>query len=69
MIKENNDIFVAGSDALIYLAGPKSKNYFTTFAWGNPFSTFVFYDQFISLPPCKHMYPFRLTRLLYMSFH
>ena len=38
-MEENNDIFLAGVDALVYLAIPMNKKYSTTFVWGNPFST------------------------------
>ena len=61
-MKENNDIFLAGGDALMYLAGPMHKKYSTTFVWGHPFSTYVSLDQFFNpRPPCKHMYVFRVT--------
>ena len=39
---EGNDyISHAGSDALVYLAKKMHKQSFTTFAWGNPFTTYV----------------------------
>ena len=38
-LEENNDIFLAGGDALVFLAEPMHKKYSTTFAWGHPFST------------------------------
>ena len=41
MMEENNDIFLARGDALVYLARPMSKKYSTTFVWGHPFSTHV----------------------------
>ena len=41
MMEENNDIFLAGGDASVYLAGAMHKKYSTTFAWGHPFSTYV----------------------------
>ena len=41
MMEENNDIFHAGGDALVYLAVPMHKKYSTTFVWGHPFSTYV----------------------------
>ena len=32
MMEENNDIFLAGGDALVYLAGPMHKKYlFSTY--------------------------------------
>ena len=45
MMEENNEIFVAGGDALVYLAEPMHKKYSTTFVWGHPFSTYVSYDR------------------------
>ena len=41
MMEENNDIFLAGNDALVYLAIPMHKKYCTTFVWGHPFSKYV----------------------------
>ena len=38
MMEENNDIFLADGDALVYLAKPMNQKYSTTFAWGHPFS-------------------------------
>ena len=40
-MEENNDIFLAGDDALLYLALPMHKKYCTTFVWGHPFSKYV----------------------------
>ena len=54
MMEENNDIFLAGGDALVYLAKPLHKKYSTTFVWGHPFSTYVSYDQFFNPPPPAH---------------
>ena len=31
MMEENNDTLLAGSDAVVYLAGPMHKNYSTKF--------------------------------------
>ena len=39
------NIFLAGGDALVYLAGRMHKKYSTTFVWGHPFSTYVYYDS------------------------
>ena len=36
-MEENKDTFLAGSDALVYLAVPVHKKYSTTFVWGHPF--------------------------------
>ena len=41
MMEENSDIFLAGGDALVYLAIAVNKKYSTTFVWGHPFSTYV----------------------------
>ena len=51
MMAENNDIFLAGGGAPVYLAEPIHKKYFTTFVWGNPLRTYVSYDQFFKPPP------------------
>ena len=40
MMEENNDIFLAGGDALVYLAEPMHKKY-STFLGGHPFSTYL----------------------------
>ena len=40
-MEENNNISLAGGDALEYLAGPTHKKYSTAFVWGHPFSTYV----------------------------
>ena len=41
MTKENKDIFLAGGDALLHLAGPMHKKYSATFVWEHPFSMYV----------------------------
>ena len=41
MMEENNNIFLADGDALVYLAVPKHKKCSTTFVWGHPSSTYV----------------------------
>ena len=43
-LEENNYIFLAGGDALVYLAEPMHKKCSTTFVWGHPFSTYVSYE-------------------------
>ena len=43
MTEENNDIFVAGDDALMYLAEPMHKKYSATFVWDHPLSTCICY--------------------------
>ena len=59
----NNEIFLAGYNALWYQAGPIHKKYSIKFIWGHPFSTFRFQDQFFDpsqIPPCSHMFAFRV---------
>ena len=51
MIEDNNDIFLAGGDALVYLTGSVHKKYYTIFVWSHPFMRYVSYDQFFSLLP------------------
>ena len=55
MVEENNDIFLVGGDALVYLAEPIIS---TTFFWGHPFSMYLSYGQFFNPPPpvrtCTH---------------
>ena len=41
MMEQNNNNFLAGGDALVYLAGQIHKKYSTAFVWGHPFSTYV----------------------------
>ena len=57
-MEENNDIFLVGGDALVYLAEPMQKKYSTKFVWGHPFSTYVSQDQVFNFPPpvrtCTH---------------
>ena len=55
--------FLAGDDALGYLAGPMHEKYSMTFIWGHPFSTYGSYDQFFDsshITPYAHMYAFRV---------
>ena len=40
-MEKNNDISLAGADALVYLAVLMHKKYSTTFVWVHPFSTYV----------------------------
>ena len=60
MMEESNDIFLAGGDALVYLAEPMRKKYSTKLFWGNPFSTYVSYDRFFNSPlpvrTCTHFF-------------
>ena len=41
MMEGNNDIFLAGGDALVCLTGPMYKKYSTTFVWGHLFGAYV----------------------------
>ena len=50
-MEKNNDIFLVGSDAVVYLTKPMHKKYFTKFVWGRPFSRYVSYDHFFNSPP------------------
>ena len=52
-MEENNYIFLAGVNALVYLVEPVHKKHSTTFAWGHPCSSYVSYDQFFN-PPHKY---------------
>ena len=62
MMEENNDIFLAGGDALVYLAVPMHRKYSTTFVWRHPFSKSYLKTNFSTLIlPCKHMYAFRVN--------
>ena len=40
-LEENNYIFLAGGDAVVYLIEPMYRKFSTTFVWGHPFSTYV----------------------------
>ena len=40
-MEENNDILLAGGDALVYLTRPIHKKYPTTYVWGHLFSAYV----------------------------
>ena len=51
MTEENNDIFLVGGDALMYLAEPNHKKYSTKFVWGHSFSMYASYNQFFNSPP------------------
>ena len=58
LIEGNNDIFLAGDDALGYLAGPMHKKYSMAFIWGYPLGTSESYDQFfdyLHIHPCAHI--------------
>ena len=51
MNEESNDIFVAGGDALVYLAKPMHKKYSKTFVRNHPLSTYISYDRFFKPIP------------------
>ena len=48
MMEENNDIFLAGVDAFVYLAISMHKKYSKNFFGGHPFSTYVSQYQFFN---------------------
>ena len=50
-MEENNKIFVAGGDALVYLAEPMHKKYSTAFVWDHPLSTYISYERFFNPLP------------------
>ena len=50
-MEENNDIFLTGGDALVYLAEPMHKKFSTKFVWRYPFSTYLSYDRSFNLRP------------------
>ena len=54
-MEENNDIFLAGGDALVYLAEPLYKKYSATFSWDHPFSIYVTYDQCLNSSTPLHI--------------
>ena len=63
MMEENNDIFLAGGDAIVYLAGPMHKKNIPQHFFGaiHLVRTYLRTDFSTSPPPCKHMYAFRVT--------
>ena len=50
-MRGTNNIFLAGDDALAYIAEPMHKEYSITFACGHPFSSHVSYDWFFKPLP------------------
>ena len=48
MMKENDDIFLAGGDPLVYLAQRMHKKYSAAFVCGHSFSTYVSHYQFFN---------------------
>ena len=63
MTEENNDIFLASGDALVYLIGPIHKKNIPQHLFGaiHLVRTYVRTDFSTPRPPCKHMYVFRVT--------
>ena len=57
-MEENNSIFLAGGDAVVYLVKPMHKKYSAPCLGGHPFSTYVSYDRFFNPSPqvriCTH---------------
>ena len=58
MVEENNNIFLAGGEALVYLAEPMHKKYSRTFVPGHPFSTYVCSDQSFNPAPSPQIRTF-----------
>ena len=48
---EENNIFFAGSDTLVYLAEPMHKKYSIKFIWSYSFSMYVSYDRYFKPLP------------------
>ena len=62
MTEENNDIFVAGGDALVYLAELMHKKYSASFVWDHPLITYISYERRVnplssvpSIPPVVYV--------------
>ena len=62
---EENNIFPASGDVLVYLAEPLHKKYSTTFIWGYPFSRYVSYDRIFK--PLFWMIPTPFPQLRILS--
>ena len=67
MMEENNNIFLACGDALVYLAEPIHTKYCATFVWGLPFSTYVSCDQYFYPLPSRSTHPFPQLRTYLMD--
>ena len=63
MMKGNSDIFFVGGDALVYLAEPIHKKNIPQHLFGTVHLVrFYLRTNFSTpLPPCKHIYAFRVT--------
>ena len=63
MTKENSNIFLAGGNALVYLAKPMHKKCSKTYFWRHPFVRTYLMTDFSNPPPppCTYMYTFRVT--------
>ena len=60
-MEENNNIFLAGGDALVYLAGSMRKNIPQHLFGPSIQQVRILGPIFQPTPPCKHMYAFRAT--------
>ena len=62
MMEENNDIFFAGGDTLVYLVLPVHEN-ITQHLFGAIHLVRMYLRTNFSTPclPCKHIYAFRVT--------
>ena len=63
MIEENNDNFLAGGDALVYLAGPIYQKCPTIFLGGHPIKYVRILEPIFQAPSplSKHRYAFRVN--------
>ena len=63
MMEENNDIFLAGDDTLVYFTGPMHTKNILQHLLGAIHLVRMYLRTNFSMPPspCKHMYTFRVT--------
>ena len=50
-MEKNNNVFLAASDALVYLAEPMHKKYSAISVRGHPFSTYTYFCTHFEWPP------------------
>ena len=60
-MEENNVIFFAGGDAVLYLTKSMHKKSAATFAWGHSFSMYYLMTDFSTPSFCTHLYTFWMT--------
>ena len=70
-MEENNDIFLAGGDALVYLAGPMHKKNIPQHLFGaiHLVRTYLMTNFSITSPSCTDKYAFRVIPLFRVWFH